>query len=600
MVLMGLEAKEKMERRWGEQQRLAGYFGDVVRGMTVLKSFNRSRDAVDNLDEVGAALRATTMSTLRVAFLSSFALELLSSLATALVALVLGIRLLNGSISLTTGLVVLLLAPEVFLPLRRAAARFHASADGVAAATSVLAFLEGSRDPGSRAAPTSPPVIELVALGVGHETREGSTRRVGRGRARGRPRDDRRAVGVGQVDAPADPGRSSRPERGVRARRRRRPGRPGPGRLARGRRVAAPGPDAAGRHRARRGPAGRTRHSPTTRSARRWPRSGWTWTWTAPSARVRRSSRRASCAGSRSFGACCAGRWSCCSTSPPPTWTRRAPGSSPRPSLDARRRASWPRTGPSRPTCASTWSHWWVTVLLDGAPWCAPPWRREKRAIARALAAGLLVTLSTVGLAGTSAWLIVRAAQRPSVLSLTVPMGLVQLFALAKAAGRYVERTQTHRAALGVMGHVRATVAALLEPLVPAGLGPRSAEVVDLVLRDVDRVQDLLTAVAGPLVTSVAAGLVTASVSRARGAVDRAGAARGARPLGGRAAGARGAVGRGQRGGDRRRASADGGAVRRGGAQRRGVRDEPARPTSSPGVWATSSGAWTTRGPGTR
>ncbi len=178
MVLMGLEAKEKMERRWGEQQRLAGYFGDVVRGMTVLKSLNRSRAAVDNLDDVGAALRATTMSTLRVAFLSSFALELLSSLATALVALVLGIRLLNGSISLTTGLVVLLLAPEVFLPLRRAAARFHASADGVAAATSVLAFLEGSRDSGSRAAPTSPPVIELVALGVGHETREGSTRRV--------------------------------------------------------------------------------------------------------------------------------------------------------------------------------------------------------------------------------------------------------------------------------------------------------------------------------------------------------------------------------------------------------------------------------------
>ncbi len=137
---------------------------------------------------------------------------------------------------------------------------------------------------------------------------------------------------------------------------------------------------------------------------------------------------------------------------------------------------------------------------------------REKRAIARALAAGLLVTLSSVGLAGTSAWLIVRAAQRPSVLSLTVPMGLVQLFALAKAAGRYVERTQTHRAALGVMGHARATVAALLEPLVPAGLGPRSAEVVDLVLGDVDRVQDLLTAVAGPLATSVAAGLVTASV----------------------------------------------------------------------------------------
>lgn len=137
---------------------------------------------------------------------------------------------------------------------------------------------------------------------------------------------------------------------------------------------------------------------------------------------------------------------------------------------------------------------------------------REAPALRRALYAGLLVGLSTVGLAGTSAWLIARSAQEPVVLSLTVPMGLVQLFALAKAAGRYVERTQTHRAALSVMGHVRASVARLLEPLLPAGLGPRSTEVVDLVLGDVERVQDLLTAVAGPLITSTLAGLATALV----------------------------------------------------------------------------------------
>jgi len=137
---------------------------------------------------------------------------------------------------------------------------------------------------------------------------------------------------------------------------------------------------------------------------------------------------------------------------------------------------------------------------------------KERRAVRSALGAGLLVTLCTVGLAATSAWLIVRAAQRPSVLSLTVPMGLVQLFALAKAAGRYLERTQTHRAALSAMGHVRARVADDLEPLLPAGLGPRSADVVDSVLGDVERVQDLLTAVAGPLLTSVAAGLVSVVV----------------------------------------------------------------------------------------
>jgi thiol reductant ABC exporter CydC subunit len=138
---------------------------------------------------------------------------------------------------------------------------------------------------------------------------------------------------------------------------------------------------------------------------------------------------------------------------------------------------------------------------------------RERVALWRALAAGSLVSLSSVGLAGTSAWLIVRAAQRPAILSLTVPMGLVQLFALSKAAGRYVERVQTHRAVLGVMGHLRERVACLLEPLIPAGLGPRSADVVDVVLRDVERVQDLLTVVAGPLLTSVIAGLVTVMIT---------------------------------------------------------------------------------------
>ena len=166
MVLLGLEARGKMQQRWIEQQRLAGYFGDVVRGMTVLKSFNRSNDAVDNLNEVGVALRRSTMDTLRVAFLSSFALELLSSLATAIVALVLGLRLLNGSLGLNVALAVLLLTPEVYLPLRRAAAQFHSSSDGIAAAADLLDYLDHAPVEGNVAAPERPPTIALrdVAL----------------------------------------------------------------------------------------------------------------------------------------------------------------------------------------------------------------------------------------------------------------------------------------------------------------------------------------------------------------------------------------------------------------------------------------------------
>lgn len=140
---------------------------------------------------------------------------------------------------------------------------------------------------------------------------------------------------------------------------------------------------------------------------------------------------------------------------------------------------------------------------------------RERPAWRRALWAGTFMALSTIGLAGTSAWLIVRAAQHPVILSLTLPMGLVQLFALAKAGGRYAERTQTHRAALSAMGHVRAAVAATIAPLFPAGLGPRSSDVVTTALQDVERVQDVLTAVAGPLTTSVVAGVATVVVAGA-------------------------------------------------------------------------------------
>ena len=167
MVLLGLEAKERMRRRWREQQRLAGYFGDVVRGMAVLKAFNRSRDALDRLERVGEALADTTMSTLRVAFLSSFALELLSSLATALVALLLGVRLLEGTLGLSTALAVLLVTPEVFWPLRRAAALYHGSSNGIAAAGELLEVLGPPRPRGTSAAPSDPPRLvfeDVVAV----------------------------------------------------------------------------------------------------------------------------------------------------------------------------------------------------------------------------------------------------------------------------------------------------------------------------------------------------------------------------------------------------------------------------------------------------
>ncbi len=173
MVLLGLEAKGRMEQRWREQQYLAGYVGDVVRGMAVLKAHGRSGDAVAHVDEVGQHLRRATMATLRVAFLSGFALELLSSLATALVALVLGLRLVNGTLTLSSALAVLLVTPEVFVPLRRASANFHGSASGVAAAGELLATLESPVPPeGTAPAPHVVPTLGVaVAASPGEPAR---------------------------------------------------------------------------------------------------------------------------------------------------------------------------------------------------------------------------------------------------------------------------------------------------------------------------------------------------------------------------------------------------------------------------------------------
>jgi ABC-type transport system involved in cytochrome bd biosynthesis fused ATPase/permease subunit len=162
MVLLGLAARDSMHERWAQQQRLAGYFGDVLRGMGVLKSFNRDTEAVANLDEVGTSLVRATMRTLKVAFASSFALELLSSLATALVAVVLGLRLIEGRLGLNVALAVLLVTPEAFLPLRRSAAQFHASSDGIAAATAMLDAFDHTPARGSAPAPIVPPRLAVT------------------------------------------------------------------------------------------------------------------------------------------------------------------------------------------------------------------------------------------------------------------------------------------------------------------------------------------------------------------------------------------------------------------------------------------------------
>lgn len=141
MVLLGQEAAARMRRQWAELSRLTGHFADVVRGIRTLKAFDRVDHQLATIAATTDRLRRATMSTLRYAFLSSFVFELLASVATALVALVLGLRLLAGALPLQVALAVLLVVPEVFLPLRAASAKFHAAADGVGASDRLLELL---------------------------------------------------------------------------------------------------------------------------------------------------------------------------------------------------------------------------------------------------------------------------------------------------------------------------------------------------------------------------------------------------------------------------------------------------------------------------
>src|SRR5499427_3623031 len=141
-ALVGRPARARARRQWLLLARLGGHFLDVVEGLTTLKVFGRARPQAEVIGRVTDEHRTATMSVLRVAFLSALVLELTAALATALVAVEVGLRLLGGHIGYETALLVLLLTPEAYLPLRNLGAQFHASAEGTAAAGRALEVLD--------------------------------------------------------------------------------------------------------------------------------------------------------------------------------------------------------------------------------------------------------------------------------------------------------------------------------------------------------------------------------------------------------------------------------------------------------------------------
>ncbi|WP_316522057.1 thiol reductant ABC exporter subunit CydD [Kitasatospora brasiliensis] len=142
MVLIGMATQSRMDRQWDTLARLSHHFLDVVAGLPTLKVFNRARTQAATISRITADYRRATLRTLRIAFVSSFTLELLATLSVALVAVTVGFRLVDGTLDLETGLLILVLAPEVYFPIRQVGALYHSSVEGLTAADQLFQVLE--------------------------------------------------------------------------------------------------------------------------------------------------------------------------------------------------------------------------------------------------------------------------------------------------------------------------------------------------------------------------------------------------------------------------------------------------------------------------
>ncbi len=168
MWLIGRYTEHRARERWHALTILAHHFADVVRGLPTLRAFNRAHAQAEQIDVVGDRYRVATMGTLRVAFLSGTVLELAATIGVALVAVVVGVRLADGGLGFQAGLTVLVLAPELYLPIRNVAAQFHASADGAAVAGRLLDLSEAPPAPDVARSRSPVPGLRTATIRLEH------------------------------------------------------------------------------------------------------------------------------------------------------------------------------------------------------------------------------------------------------------------------------------------------------------------------------------------------------------------------------------------------------------------------------------------------
>ncbi|MEU7788905.1 thiol reductant ABC exporter subunit CydD [Amycolatopsis sp. NPDC049159] len=543
MILIGLYTQRDVRRQWKTLSVLGNHFLDLVAGLAELTAFGRARAQIRSLREITEKYRTHTMRTLRVAFLSALALELLATLSVAVVAVSIGLRLLAGELDLQTALVVLILAPEVYLPLRAVGARFHDSAEGLAAAEEIIALADTpTGDTGTRTVPDltrvalrcedvtvegrSGPILDGFSLRVPPGEVVGVTGPSGAGKSTlldlllGWRRPDAGRILIGDADL-SDIGRATWHRRIAWV-----PQQPHlvAGTVAENIRLGSPGADddavlAAADTAALEVPlstvVGELGAGLSTGQRRRVALARAVLLdrplilLDEPTEGVDAETEAAIL---ERLPKVLAGRTAVIVSHHPAVLAHcdrvvSLGGAIPAPA-DAPAAVARPAVRATSPAVTTE-----STVDFDGPRW--RPLRAAIRPHRLRLALACLAATAALGcgvaLTATSSWLIASAALHPPVLSLVVAIVAVRTFGLAKGIFRYAERLLSHDVALRALAELRVRVWAQLVRLGPAGTARlRRGDLLHRLVSDVDSQQDVLVRGLVPGVSTFAVLTATA------------------------------------------------------------------------------------------
>jgi len=530
-VLIGWATQRRAAQQWSAMRRLSGHFLDALAGLRTLRTYGRAQRQTAVVVEVAEQHRRATMPVLRLAFLSSAALELVGTVSVALVAVSTGLRLVDGSVGLHTALVVLLLAPEAYRPLREVGARFHASADAATVLSEVDEVLRPEpHAPVTRWSGTGAPALRARGVVV----REG-------GQVLVEQADLDVAPGALTVLAgPTASGKSTLLDvllglRGPQA------GEVlvgGAGQWVPGGAPDALGPGAVAVLPQRPGFPGARSVAQALRQG--WPAAGEAALRTAlatvgladelslaqPLAEAAgglSAGQRQRLAVARTLLAVRAGARLVVADEP----TAHLDAASEQTVIAAlraltRERAVTVLAVAHRPALVAAAD----SVQVLDAPGTAPA--REPDAAgqhpipaaaarldrpARALPGlglllGVLAAVSSLALTATASWLILRAAEHPPVLALSIAVVGTRLFGIARPVLRYLERLVNHSTALRTVARLRARVYSSLVPRIPGAAVVRSGDAVTGVVADVDAVLDRTLRGTRPMVVAALVGVL--------------------------------------------------------------------------------------------